>query len=61
MRFSIDVIFLTKDGRVVKVRRCVRPWRIAATLTAFAVIELPAGSLDSSAIACGDSLAVVAA
>jgi uncharacterized membrane protein (UPF0127 family) len=60
MRFPIDIVFVTRDGRVAKVRRHVRPWRIAAALTAFAVIELPAGSLDSSAIARGDSLAIVA-
>jgi uncharacterized membrane protein (UPF0127 family) len=60
MRFPIDVVFVTRDGRVAKVRRHVKPWRIAAALTAFAVIELPAGSLDSSPIARGDSLAIVA-
>jgi uncharacterized membrane protein (UPF0127 family) len=59
MRFAIDVVFVGRDGRVVKVCRHVRPWRMAAALSAFAVIELPAGSLDESAIVPGDSLAVV--
>jgi uncharacterized protein len=61
MRFSIDVVFVARDGRVVKVRRRVEPWRIAAALSAFAVIELPAGTLDKSDIAPGDALSVVAA
>jgi len=61
MRFAIDIIFAARDGRVLKVRRRVAPWRIAAALGAFAVIELPSGSLDESAIAIGDTLQIVAA
>jgi uncharacterized membrane protein (UPF0127 family) len=61
MRFAIDIIFAARDGRVIKVRRRVAPWRIAAALGAFAVIELPSGSLDESAIAVGDALQIVAA
>jgi uncharacterized protein len=59
MRFTIDVVFVARDGRVVKVCRHFRPWRMAAALSAFAVIELPAGSLDESPIVPGDSLAIV--
>lgn len=61
MRFAIDIIFAARDGRVIKVRRQVAPWRIAAAVGAFAVIELPSGSLDQSAIAVGDSLRIVVA
>jgi uncharacterized membrane protein (UPF0127 family) len=60
MRFPIDVVFVTRDGRVAKICRHMTPWRIAVAVTAFSVIELPAGSLDSSAIVRGDSLAIVA-
>ena len=59
MRFAIDVLFVNRAGRVVKVRERVRPWRIAGALTAFAVIELPAGSL-TGAVGAGDVLALVA-
>jgi uncharacterized membrane protein (UPF0127 family) len=59
MRFPIDIIFVARDGHVVKVRRHVGPRRIAAALSAFAVIELPAGSLDATTIAPGDVLAIV--
>ncbi len=61
MRFSIDIAFVAKDGRVLKVRGGVRPWRIAAALGAFAVIELPAGALQRAGIAAGATLAVRAA
>jgi uncharacterized membrane protein (UPF0127 family) len=59
MRFAIDVLFVDRAGRVVKVRERVRPWRIAGALTAFAVIELPAGCL-AGVVHAGDAVALVA-
>jgi uncharacterized membrane protein (UPF0127 family) len=59
MRFAIDVLFVDRAARVVKVRERVRPWRIAGALTAFAVVELPAGSLQGT-VRTGDVLTLVA-
>jgi len=56
MRFAIDVAFVSKDGRVVKVRSAVRPWRIAAAWRAFAVIEMAAGSFEKGDTRPGDLL-----
>lgn len=56
MRFPIDILFVRRDGAVIKVRSAVRPWRIAGSLRAFAVIELPAGSLAQSNTTTGDRL-----
>ena len=56
MRFPIDILFVRRDGTVIKLRSAVRPWRIAASLRAFAVIELPAGSLARSHTKTGDRL-----
>jgi uncharacterized membrane protein (UPF0127 family) len=58
MRFAIDVAFVSKDGRVLKVRSAVPPWRIAAAWSAFAVVELPAGALDRSDTRAGDILSI---
>ncbi len=58
MRFSIDVAFVAKDGLVLKVRHAVPPRRIAVSLRAFAVIELPAGALEASDTKPGDRLQV---
>ena len=58
MRFSIDVMFVSKDGRVLKVRRDVKPRRIAAAWRAFAVVELPAGAIDRSDTRPGDQLQI---
>lgn len=60
MRFPIDVAFVAKDGRVVKVRTGVGPWRMSAAFRAFAVVELPTGTLERSATAAGDRLSVAA-
>jgi uncharacterized membrane protein (UPF0127 family) len=59
MRFAIDVAFVSKDGRIVKVRAAVPPWRIAGALRGYAVIELPAGTLERTDTRRGDRLIVV--
>jgi uncharacterized membrane protein (UPF0127 family) len=56
MRFAIDIVFVRRDGVVIKVRSAVRPWRMSAALRAFAVIELPAGSLAPTKTTAGDTL-----
>ena len=61
MRFAIDVAFVTREGRIVKVCHGLRPWRIAIAPGAFAVIELPPGTLAGSGTIWGDTLAVVPA
>jgi uncharacterized membrane protein (UPF0127 family) len=43
MRFPIDVMFVNRDGVVRKIVRDLKPWRMAASLRAYAVIELAAG------------------
>jgi uncharacterized membrane protein (UPF0127 family) len=61
MRFPIDVVFVSRDGRVVKIVEHLPAWRVAASLRAFAVIELPAGTLRRSGLARGDRVVVVPA
>ena len=58
MRFVIDVAFVAKDGRVVKIRRNLGPRRIAAAWRAFAVIELAAGALERADTQRGDTLRI---
>jgi uncharacterized membrane protein (UPF0127 family) len=61
MRFAIDVAFVAKDGRVLKVRSALAPWRIAAAWRAFAVVELPAGALEQSDTRVNDQLQIATA
>ena len=56
MRFPIDVAFVTRDGVVLSVRHALRPWRLAMSLRAFAVVELPPGQLQRADIRPGDTL-----
>jgi uncharacterized protein len=56
MRFSIDVIFIDRNGRAVRVVPEVRPWRMTASLRAHAVIELAAGTAAATDIQVGDLL-----
>ena len=59
MKFSLDVVFVTKDGRVVKTCVNLPPWRLAAAFRAHAVIEMTAGALAGSGTRAGDRLMVV--
>ena len=61
MQFAIDVAFITKTGRIVKIRSNVPPRRIAASFSAFAVIELASGTLEASGTTTGDTVSLVAA
>ncbi len=54
MRFAIDVLFVARDGRVVKCAHDVRPWRISIAWRAYAAIECPAGTLKRTDTRPGD-------
>lgn len=57
MRFSIDVIYLNKEFRVLKVVRKLRPWiGLSMCVGAFGVIELAAGEAERLGIEKGQSL-----
>jgi len=59
MRFSIDVVFVDRENRVLKVAAEVRPWRMAACRGARATLELPAGEAAKHGLEPGVSLTQV--
>ena len=59
MKFDIDIAFVTRDGRVLKARDTVRPWRMTGALGGFAVIEMKAGSFAAADTVRGDVLEIV--
>jgi len=61
MRFPIDVVFIDRNGRVVRIVSNVRPWRMTGSLRARAVIELAAGTAAATAIQPGDRLYIAPA
>ena len=56
MKFPIDVLFLSRDRHVVKVRNAIVPWRISGCLRAHSVLELPAGTAAETGTTKGDQL-----
>ena len=56
MKYPLDVLFVSKGGRVRKVAENLLPGRLAWDWGAAWVIELPAGTAAATATACGDQL-----
>jgi uncharacterized membrane protein (UPF0127 family) len=48
MRMAIDIVFVSRDGRVLKTYSSLRPWRAGFAIGAFVAIEFPAGTLMRS-------------
>jgi hypothetical protein len=59
MKFLIDAVFIDRAHRVRKIYAGLRPWRIAACLSADSVLELPAGVSSDSGTTVGDQLEFV--
>ena len=58
MRFAIDVVFLDRERRVLRVVEGLRPWRAAAARGARTVLELGAGEAARVGLRQGDILAM---
>jgi hypothetical protein len=57
MRFAIDVLFVERGGRVVKISERLAPWSLAVwALQASDVLELPAGTARATGTQVGDEL-----
>lgn len=54
MQFPIDLIFLSRDRRIEKLKSDVVPWRLSACLSAGSVLEVSAGSILASRSEKGD-------
>ncbi|MBV8818522.1 MAG: DUF192 domain-containing protein [Acidobacteriaceae bacterium] len=56
MKFPIDVLYLDKQRRILKVRNSMPKWRVSACLRAHSVLELPAGISEHTQTVPGDQL-----
>ncbi len=56
MKFTIDVLFLSKKRKVLKVRGSMPKRRLALSLLAHSVLELPAGTAAATQTVAGDQL-----
>jgi len=60
MRFSIDVIFLDKNFKIMKLKKNLKPFRFCLSFrNTYSVLELSSGVIDSCNLNCGDSLRVL--
>jgi uncharacterized membrane protein (UPF0127 family)/CheY-like chemotaxis protein len=57
MRFPLDLVFLDRQWRVVRLVEGVKPWRARSLRKARAVLELPAGEIALRGVRMGDQLA----
>jgi len=56
MRFPIDVVYLSGDNKVLKVKHSLKPWRMSSCMRAKATIELPSRKAQETATEIGDTL-----
>ena len=56
MKFPIDVVFLSRKRKILKIRPNMVRARMALSLRAHSVLELPAGTLEKTGTEVGDQL-----
>ena len=57
MRFAIDVVFLNRQGRAIRIDHNLQPWRISSIVWgARKALELPAGAAARSQTEVGDQI-----
>ena len=57
MRFAIDVVFVDREGEVLRIAEALPPWRTASARGAKAVVELAAGAAAAAGLTAGQRLA----
>lgn len=56
MRFPIDVLYLDKEMKVLKIKHSLLPWKMSYCPGARITIELSAGKAKSTLVKAGDTL-----
>lgn len=56
MKFPIDVLFVSKKHKVLKIRHAMGKWGMALCLRAHSVLELPAGTAKATGTQVNDEL-----
>lgn len=61
MRFPIDVAFVAKDGRIIKIAEGLKPFRAALGKGSRWVMEMPSGAAGRAGLVVGDLLVLTEA
>ena len=56
MQFPIDLIYLDRSHRIIKISSAVPPWRLSICLSGHSVLELASGAIRDSQTKRGDKL-----
>lgn len=59
MRFAIDVVYVDREGHVVRVKENLRPWRVDGCWRGFAVVEMEPPRTRTREVRLGDKLSAV--
>jgi uncharacterized membrane protein (UPF0127 family) len=55
MNFSIDAVFLDKNGQIIKTVEGLKPWRLVKPVKyAYSVLELPLGTIAEYELKTGE-------
>jgi len=59
MRFPIDVLYLDREGRVLRLEEAMPPWRVGPVVDGCRIIvELPPGTIRATQTDVGDLIAL---
>lgn len=61
MRFAIDIVFLDKSNKVIRICPAVKPWKMVFCSGSASTIELPAQRALRRSLAVGDCLEITPA
>jgi uncharacterized membrane protein (UPF0127 family) len=56
MRFPLDLVFLDRAGRIVRIVARVKPWRLTAPVFARCVLEIESGAAQRTSTSVGDQV-----
>ena len=58
MRFAFDLVFLDKNGRIMRTCPAIRPWRLIFCGNSATTIEFSPGTIKRTGLKIGDSLTI---
>ena len=59
MAYAIDVLFVNEQNTIIKVVESLQPGRLASCRGSAYVVELPAGTADTTGTTCGHLLSFI--
>jgi uncharacterized protein len=58
MRFAFDLVFLDKNGKIMRLCPAIKPWRLVFCPSSHTTIEFSPGTIGRSSLKIGDLLII---